>query len=109
MKVSIIFEDYLTNGKVRMIDSIELKNINKHLEDDTRIVDEFEIEKRTDMRVVYSNDDRQGMLAEIEDVTNKNKKQITDELLEQFAEGVNEGWLDAKQLGGLQMFIQNKL
>ena len=101
MKVDIIFSDYITNGKVRMIDSIELKSINNWDKHDTRILfDEFEIDKRTDMRVQCS-DDNHYLIGEVDDITNKNRTQITNELLEQFAEGINEGWLDAKELGGL--------
>ena len=49
------------------------------------------------------------LVAEIQNIDEMTQQQLHNELYEQFAEGVEGGWLDAEELGVLQLCIQPHL
>jgi len=115
MKVDLMFNEVVTMCKRRVVEDVELDEIAQHLNDDGRYLDEFLLEHQyTNLDINYFEKDSDGkyvdnLLAEIHDAENKTKQQVLNQTYKQLAECVNDGWLDAKELGVLQLCIQNRL
>lgn len=108
MKVDLIFNEVVTVCKRRVVEDVDLDKIAQHLNDDGRYLDEFLLEHQfTHLDINYFEKDSDGeyvknLVAEIHDADTKTQQQVLNETYEQLADGVNDGWLDAKELGVLQ-------
>ena len=54
-------------------------------------------------------DEDEALIVRIENIDGMTQQQVLNHAYEQLADGVNDGWLDAKELGVLQLCIQPRL
>jgi len=113
MKIGLMFNEVVTMCKRRVVEDVDLDKIAQHLNDDAHYVDEFLLEHQY-TEITYWEKDSDGeyndyLVAEVHDAGKKTQQQVLNETYEQLAHGVNDGWLDAEELGGLQLCIQPHL
>lgn len=115
MKVELSFNQVGTVCTSSVVENVDLDKVTQHLNDERRFVDLYEIERQyTTLFVRYFEKQSDGrdaemLVAEIQNIDEMTQQQLHNELYEQFAEGVEGGWLDAEELGVLQLCIQPHL
>lgn len=115
MKVDLMFKEVALVCKRRVVEDIELDKIAQHLNDDRRFIDEFVCEHQwTELDVLCFEgqtefDEDEALIVRIENIDGMTQQQVLNHAYEQLADGVNDGWLDTKELGVLQLCIQPRL